>query len=232
MQDFLSLHDAEQIAEETAPVQGPPLGRVVTGILTHPAETFREALAHPVQAHALTLAALGGVYWALNLAIAQGMGATLSLPVLLPAAVAVGLAGGVAYLFALSILIHWSCDILGGESTRERVRYVLAAAGVPGILALVVVGLPRILLFGQGLFMPDRPWLSANPLLVWGLWFGDAVAFAWSLTIVVRGLKIMTGFSIGRAMLAAALPVIPILLIGVLFVSIAWSGIFFAPPAF
>jgi hypothetical protein len=232
MQDFLSLHDAETIAAETAPAQGPPLGRVVTGILTHPAETLRDALAHPMPAHAHVLAALGGVYWSLNFAIAQGAGAALSLPVLLPAAVALGLAGGIAYLYALSILIHWSCDILGGESSREKIRYILAVAGIPGLLALALTGLPRIALFGQDLFMPDRPWLSANPLLVWGLWFGDAVAFAWSLTIVVRGLKIMTGFTAGRAVLAAALPVLPIILIGVLFVSIAWSGIFFAPPAF
>src|SRR5688572_30597869 len=112
MQDFLSLHDAEQIAADAAPAHGPSFGRVVTGILTHPAETFREALAHPVQSHALTLAALGGVYWALNLSIAQGLGASLALPLLLPAALAVGLSGGIVYMYALSILIHWACDIL------------------------------------------------------------------------------------------------------------------------
>lgn len=232
MPDFLSLHDAEQIAADAAPVRAPGLTNVVVGILKRPHETLREALAHPVQAYAVTFAALGGIYWAVNFSIAQGLGAALPLPVLLAACAGAGIAGGVAYMYALSILIHWSCEILGGETSRAKVRYLLALAGIPGLLALVLMGLPRIALFGQGLFMADRPWLSANPLLVWGLWFGDAVAFTWSMTVVIRGLKIMTGFSTGRALLAAALPAVPILLIGLLFLSIAWTGIFFAPPAF
>jgi hypothetical protein len=232
MPDFLSLHDADQIGADAAPVRAPGFKNVVIGVLKHPHETLREALAHPVQAYALTFAALGGVYWAVNFSIAQGLGSALPLPALLAACAAAGIAGGIAYMYALSILLNWSCEILGGESARSKVRYLLALAGIPGLLALVLMGLPRLALFGQGLFMPDRPWLSANPALVWGLWFGDAIAFTWSMTLVIRGLKIMTGFSTGRALLAAALPAVPILLIGLLFLSIAWTGIFFAPPAF
>lgn len=232
MPDFLSLHDAEQIAAEAAPVRAPGLGHVVVGMLKHPAETLREAIAHPVQAYALTFAAFGGVYWSVNFAIAQGLGAALPLPALLASCVGAGLVGGIAYMYALSILLNWSCEILGGETARAKVRYLLALAGIPGLLAMVLMGLPRIALFGQGLFMPDRPWLSANPALVWGLWFGDAIAFTWSMSLVIRGLKMMTGFSTGRALLAAALPAVPVVLIGLLFLSIAWTGIFFAPPAF
>jgi hypothetical protein len=49
---------------------------------------------------------------------------------------------------------------------------------------------------------------------------------------VVRGLKMMNGFSTPRAVVAAVLPAVPIVLIGLLFLGVAWTGVFFAPPAF
>ncbi|HKY32573.1 MAG TPA: Yip1 family protein [Candidatus Polarisedimenticolia bacterium] len=232
MSDFLSLHDAERIAADAAPVKAPGLTRVVAGLAMRPAETLREVLAHPSAAQATLLAALGGVYWAVNFAVAQGSGASVPLGTLLAVCVAAGAPGGIAYMYALSILLHWACEVLGGEPTRGRLRAALAYAGVPGIAALVLFGVPRLLIFGPSLFLPERTWMSANPALVWGLWFGDAVFFAWSLTLIVRALKIVNGFSTARAVLAALLPIVPIVLIGVLFLVIAWTGMFFAPPAF
>ena len=122
--------------------------------------------------------------------------------------------------------------MLGGEPTRKKVRTALAYVGVPGIIALVLFGLPKVIVFGQTLFMQERAWLSANPVLVWGLWFGDAICFAWSLMLVARALKLMNGFSTSRAIATAALPLGPIVLIGALFFIIVWSGVFFAPPEF
>lgn len=232
MTDFLLLHDAEQIAAEAEPAVKPGLARVFAGMVRRPAETLAEAFAHPIQSYAVILAAAGGVYWTLNAAIAQAGGDAVSLPVTLAAILLVGIPAGAGYLFAFSILINWACDILGGQPTRKKVRVTLAYAGVPGIIALVLLGLPKILIFGQSLFLQGRPWMSANPALVWGLWFGDALCFAWSWLLVVKALKIMNGFSTGKAIAAAVLPLGPILLIGMLFVAIVWGGVFMAPPAF
>jgi hypothetical protein len=232
MSDFLSLRETDRIARESAPHPGPGIVTVLREMILAPATTLREALAYPNQAYALVLAGLGGVYWMLNFAVIRALGEDLAPAMLAATIVLLGIPAGVAYLYALSILIHWSCDILGGDPTRAKVRASLAYAGVPGIIALVLFGIPKVLVFGQSLFMPERTWLSSNPVLVWGLWFGDALCFAWALYLVVKALKMMNGFTAGRAVLAAALPLVPIGLIGSLFVLIAWSGIFFAPPAF
>lgn len=229
MQDYLSLHDAEQIEAESAPVVKPGLANVFRGVLKDPTETLRQAFAHPIQSYAMTFAAAGGVYWAMNLAVAQAGGHTLSLPMMLSAIVAIGIPGGIAYLFALTILINWSCEILGGTPERRKIRMLLAYAGTPALIALVLFGLPRLLLFGPSLFMPERAWMTANPALVWGLWFGDALCFAWSLMLVVKGLKLMNGFSTPRAIGAILLPTIPMLMIGVIFLLIAGWGLFTAP---
>ena len=232
MTDFLSLRDADRIARESVHPPGPGIASVFRGMILAPAATLREGLANPIPGYALVLSGLGGVYWMLNFAVIRTLGEDLAPMALASAVVLLGIQAGVAYLYALSILIHWSCDILGGDPTRAKVRASLAYAGVPGIIALVLFGMPKVLVFGWSLFMPERAWLSANPVLVWGLWFGDALCFAWALYLVVKALGMMNGFTAGRAVLAAALPLVPIGLIGFLFVLIAWSGIFFAPPAF
>ena len=230
MTDFLSLHDAEQIAADEAPVPKPGLTHVVTGVIRNPAQILTDALAHPIESYALTLAAAGGVYWALNIAIADAGNRAASLPVSLAAIVFLGLCGGVGYLYALTILLNWSCDILGGRATRKQIRTSLAYAGVPGIIALVLFGVPKLLFYGQSLFLEERAWISSP--FIWVLWFGDALCFAWSLMLVVKALKMMNGFSTTRATMAAVLPMGPIALIGMLFAAIVWGGAFFAPPAF
>ena len=232
MKDFLSLHDADQIVEESAPVPKPGYVPVFLGMLRDPAKTLRDAFAHPIPTYAVTFAAVGGIYWVVNLAIAQTLGTNIAFPMLLASIPPLGIAVGIGYMFAFTILLDWSCDILGGEATRKQIRMALAYAGVPGIIALVLFGIPRILIFGQSLFLPERAWMSANPALVWGLWFGDAVCFVWSLTLILKALKIMNGFGTGKAVAAALLPLAPIVLIGALFIVIVWSGVFFAPPAF
>ena len=232
MADFLSLGEADHLAEEAAPFARPGIGHVFIGMIRSPERTLAEGFAHPIQSYALGLASAGGIYWALNFAIAQAAGQGTALPLLLGAIFLIGIPAGIAYLFAFSILIHWSCDILGGAPTRKKVRTALAYVGVPGIIALVLFSLPKLLIFGRALFMPERAWMSLNPVLVWGLWFGDALCFAWSLLLLAKALKLMNGFSTARAVAAAALPLGPIVLIGVLFFIIVWSGVFFAPPAF
>ena len=232
MTEFLSLDDADQIAEESAPVARPGLVHVFTGILRDPAQTLSDGLAHPIQSYAAILAAAGGVYWSLNLAIAEAGGGALPLPAILLAILALGIPAGIGYLFALTILLDWSCDILGGKATRKKMRTALAYVGVPGIVALVLFGIPKLLIFGHSLFLPERAWLSASPVLVWGLWFGDAICFAWSAMLIVKALKLMNGFSTQRAVMAAVLPMGPIALIGLLFLTIVWSGLVSTPPAF
>jgi len=232
MKNLITLHDADEIAAESAAIERLGLARVILGILRQPSHALAQVFERPFQGYALLLAGAGGIYWLLNLSIAAAMGGSIPLPLLLLSVAVIGVAAGLAYLYALTILIDWACDILGGNATRRQIRMLLACAGIPGLLALLVTGIPRIILFGESLFLPERAWMAASPVLVWGLWFGDAVAFAWSALLVVKGLKIMNGFSTARAMGAAVLPVAPIALLGGFFLLMMWAVLALAPPAF
>ncbi len=232
MKDFLSLHDADAIAAESAPVERPGLMHVIAGTIGHPSATFREVFDRPVQSYAALLAGVGGIYWLLNLAIAWAGGNDLSLGLILGGIVVVGLPAGIAYLYALTILLDWSCDILGGNPVRRRIRMLLACAGIPGILALLLMGIPKVVVYGHGLFLPERAWATGDATLIWALWFGDACAFAWSMLLVIRGLKIMNGFTTTRAMGAALLPLAPVALLGGIFLVVIWGVMSFAPPAY
>jgi len=232
MNEFLSLHDAEVLAEEAKSVPHPGLGHVFLGMIRHPIETLREAIDHPIQSYAIALAALGGLYWALNLAIAQSGGGNIQVPLSVPLLLLVALPAGIGYLFALAILLNWSCDIMGGHPDRKKIRAALAYVGVPGVIALVAFGIPKLFIFGSDLFSPGWQWINSNPLLVGVLLAGDTLCFIWSLLLVVKAFKMINGFGTAKAVLAILLPLAPIVFIGLLFMTIAWSGIFFSPPAY
>ncbi len=220
MDEFLSLHDAEHIAEEHAPVTPPGYMRVFTGMIREPEKTLASAIAHPIMSYAHAFAAAGGVYWAYVLTVINASGAGFTLPVLLGLIVLLGIPAGVAYLYAAAIPAQWACEILGGTATRKQVRMALAYAGVPGILALALFGLPRLVLFGQSLFMPERAWMNTHPVISWVLWFGDALCFAWSVMLLGRAFKMMNRFSAARAAAALILPLGPIILFGLLMLAI------------
>lgn len=232
MNEFISLHDAEALAEEAKPVPHPGLLHIFAGMIRHPIETLGEAIDHPIQSYAVALAALGGLYWALNLAIAQAGGGSIHVPLSLPMLLLVAVPAGIGYLFALAILLNWSCDIMGGHPDRKKIRAALAYVGVPGVIALIVFGIPKLVIFGSELFAPGWDWMSANPVLVWVLLAGDAMCFIWSLLLVVKAFKMINGFGTAKAVVAILLPLAPIVFIGLLFMTIAWTGIFFSPPAY
>ena len=216
MDEFLSLHDAEHIAEENAPVAHPGYAHVFAGMIREPAATLAAAIEHPIMSYAHTFSAVGGIYWASVLAVINAPLRGAGVMTLLATIVLVGAAAGIAYLYAAAIPAQWSSEILGGAATRKQARMALAYAGVPGILALVLFGIPRLALFGASLFMPERTWMTSYPVLSLVLWFGDALCFAWSLMLLGMAFKMMNRFSTARAAAALLLPLGPILLFGLL----------------
>jgi hypothetical protein len=103
----------------------------------------------------------------------------------------------------------------------------LSYAGVPAVLALVVVTIPRILIFGSALFQPGWEWAAASPVVAGALLAGDVAFLLWSVVLLVKGLRLMNDFHVGRALAALVVPLAPMALIGMLFwVLLAVGGFF------
>lgn len=227
MSEYLSLKEAEQLGEEMAPFPRPGVVTVVLGMVREPDETLKQAFAHPVMDYAHTLAAVGGIYWTLNFLVAQASGGATTLGGTLAFGLLGGAALGIGYLYALTVLLTWSVDILGGEPHRRQIRMALAYAGVPGCLALVLFTLPRIALFGPALLQPGWGWVAENPLAAGVLVAGDAAFLLWSVMLLLRALRLMNDFHLGRALAALVVPLLPLVLIGMLFWVLMAVGGFF-----
>jgi len=229
MSEYLSLKEAEQLAEEMAPFPRPGVVTVAVGMVRDPEATLKQAFAHPVMDYAHTLAAVGGIYWTLNFLVFQASGGALTLG----GALAFGLLGGavlgIGYLYALTVLLTWSVDILGGEPHRRQIRMALAYAGVPGFLALLLFALPKVLIFGPALFQPGWAWVAQSPTVAWALVAGDAAFLVWSVVLLLKGLRLMNDFHVGRALAALVVPLAPMALIGLLFWVLMAVGGFFQP---
>jgi len=229
MSEYLSLKEAEHLAEEMAPFPRPGLAVVVLGMLREPEETLERGFAHPVMNYAHSLAAVGGVYWTLNFLIAQASGGAMPLGNALAFGLVGGAALGLGYLYALAVLLTWSVDILGGEPHRKQIRVALSYAAVPVLPALVLFGLPRILIFGASLFQPGWGWIAQNPVVAWALLAGDVACLVWSTALLLKGLRLMNDFHLGKAVAALVVPLGPLVLIGMLFLVLMAVGGFFQP---
>jgi len=227
MSEYLSLKEAEHLAEEMAPFPRPAIASVLAGMVRSPEETLKQAFAHPIMDYAHILAAVGGVYWTLNFLVAQASARATGLGPALAFGLVGGAALGIAYLYALTVLLVWSVDILDGEPHRKQIRMALAYAGVPAVLALVLVTVPRILIFGSALFQPGWGWVAQNPAVAWALAAGDVAFLLWSVVLVVKGLRLMNEFHVGRALAALVVPLAPMALIGMLFWVLMAVGGFF-----
>lgn len=229
MSDYLSLKEAEQLAEEMAPFPRPSLVKVVAGMVLRPEETLRQAFAHPVMAYAHALAAVAGIYWTLHFVIAQAAARGSNPAAALGFSLVGGAALGVGYLYALTVLLVWSVDILGGEPHRKQLRMALSYCGIPVCAALFLVAIPKVAFFGTLLFKPGWAWVADSPAVAGLLLAGDAALFAWSLVLLVKALRLMNDFSTARAWAALLVPIAPLVLIGLLFWALMAIGGFFQP---
>ena len=110
--------------------------------------------------------------------------------------------GAVGY-WLLGAALHLPSVLLGSQGSFRRSRHVLAFAAVPVVCSLALWPL-KLLLYGDALFRAGGADAGTG---------GDAFAvvsvgfLAWSLCLLVIGVRAVHGWGLGRALAAAAAPV-------------------------
>ena len=213
MAEYLDLKTEIAIEEaEPAAAERPGFFNVLFGMLFHPVRTLDASLDHPIEAYTWGLAALGGLYLSHLIAVSQQMGEHWPFTATLAGIVLLGPPCGLAFLYVGGLMMNWASDVLDAHAPRKKLRTVLGYAGVPGLVAFICFGVPRLLFFRERLFAEGFV-PQGETVLGWGLLVGDALCFAWSVGLLVHGLRMITGFTPSRAMQVLLLAVTPVLLV-------------------
>jgi hypothetical protein len=107
-------------------------------------------------------------------------------------------------------LLHGASHALGGQGSYRRARHVVAFACAPVALSLVLVWPVGLAAFGGDLFRSGGSDSGAGgDVLFW-----SAIAFgAWTVALLVIGIRAVHGWTWGRAFATLALAASPIVLL-------------------
>ena len=109
-------------------------------------------------------------------------------------------------------LLYGAARRLGGEGSYLRMRHVLALASAPLALSLVTFWPLRIAIYGQDLFRTGGDDYGRGDAIFGGVYLGFV---AWSVLLLVVGVRTVHGWTLARAAgavaLAAAFPVLIVL---------------------
>ena len=142
------------------------------------------------------------VFWLRNLG-----GQFSNLLTLLGAGILIGIPVGVAFVSLLSVVISLGIRVLGRAVSVRNVAAVVAYAGMPLVLALMIIFPLEIAVFGMDFFGNNPPPMVINPLAYWALLGFDSMALLWSLILLYRGVSALTGFGQRKALMATVLAV-------------------------
>jgi hypothetical protein len=108
---------------------------------------------------------------------------------------------GAACYFIFGFALHFGAVALGSQGTFRRARQIVAFAGVPLALSFLVVLPLRLALYGGDTFREGGADEGAGEAAILGL----QIAFAaWSLALVVVGVRAVHGWSWPRGLAAVA----------------------------
>lgn len=131
------------------------------------------------------------------------------------ASVIVFLSGGLYGLFVYWLgggILQLACERLGSMGTYRRSRHVLAYASVPLVLTLLAVWPVRIAVYGDDVFETGGNDTGAGAYVFTALELGFV---AWSVALLVVGVRAVHGWSWRRAATASTLAVVlAVLLVG------------------
>jgi hypothetical protein len=120
---------------------------------------------------------------------------------------------GAFTLFGVGLLLHIAGRLFGSRGSYRRARQVVALAAVPVALSLLLVWPLRLLLYGGDVF---RSGGSDHGSLPKALHLVDLGLLAWSIILLVLGVRFVHGWRLGRAAatvaLALALPALVVVL--------------------
>ena len=114
-----------------------------------------------------------------------------------------GLFGGLGY-FVLGAALHGIDVALGSQGSYRRARHLLAFAAVPIALSLFLWPI-EIALWGSALFHAGGPDAGSGAKAFEVV---QAALLVWSAGLLVVGVRVVHGWSWGRAVTAAAVPIL------------------------
>lgn len=180
--------------------------KLLVSIWRQPTATLRYILAQCPDKYVTVLLVLGGIARAVGRASQQNMGDRNSTAgILLMAVLMGGLTGWITY-YVYAWGMRLAGEWLGGHASSEQLRTVLAWALIPTVVGLVLT-IPQAVIFGDDLFRStptDTSAFAENARLAFGL--AEVVLAVWAVVILVCGLRLVQGFSVGRALANMVLP--------------------------
>jgi hypothetical protein len=203
-----------------------PEGRPFVDMWLHPRETTRAILSGDPTYYVLPIAAAGGLWQAIDRLATKNAGDTLSMPVLLMVAFAIGPLGGIFGLYVGGWLVHRSGRWIGGEATATEVRASMAWGSVPAMWG-GLLWIPAIALTGSALFMAEIPGTVSPVLLLiaGGLLFIQAGTGVWSFVTGLKSLSEVQGFSswraLGNVLLAGFAVLVPVMIVAAAVLAVA-----------
>jgi len=172
-----------------------------------PRATIRAVVAIAPTYMVSSLASLAGIGQALDRASSLNLGARGGALGTLFVAMIAGPIGGMFALWIVGWIIEQVGRLLGGQASRNAVRAALAWSMVPLIWALLL-WIPKLLLFGDEIFMSDMTSVDTNPFAAFALLVFvvlDVAAALWTFVLMGKSLSEVEGFSVWRALAALVL---------------------------
>lgn len=167
-----------------------------------PRKTIRQIVASDPKHLVLPLAAIGGIFRAIDLASRRSYGDVYPMPVLLIGIVGLGIVAGILGLYVVAWALQLTGGWMGGRASAEEIR---AAVAWPNVLtAWIFIPFLGILALVRGdLFTSETPRLHAYPLLALAL-LGFSllvlVVEVWTMVVSVKMLAEVQGFSAWKAL--------------------------------
>lgn len=189
-------------------------------IWTVPQETLSFILAKCPDKHLTVLLILGGAVRALDRIIRQHAASKQVVTSGITLGVILGTLSGWLTYYCYAWGLSWTGSWLGGRATTDQLRTVLAWALVPSIASLALL-LPQVAVLEDDSFRREYGayFMDGSSVLIL-CWIGQLVLSTWSVVILLKGITLVQGFSLGKFILNMLLPgmlvVLAILLIATL----------------
>lgn len=194
-----------------------------SGIWLFPRQTIRYIMETNPQYHFYLLVIIGGIAQAFSAAVTFGLGEKIPVFELFVVCLIAGPISGFIAVYLRGWLLTWMSNKMGGLATFLQTRICIAWSWAPLVYTFPLWGV-KYILFRKELFLSERPFIEAQPVLS-GIFellaLVDFAVFVWSLFILFSVLSEMNQFSvlrsIGAVILSNLILALPALFIMIMF---------------